>query len=378
MMLDAVKLSKNVLVHFGSETLCRPWCLGAIVAAFRKGIPLHSVIFTHQAPADTVAYTSEAGAYVKTFSGKTFSNKQSRTSTFEVDTFILRAHGVLQEHVHPAIQALTALEPVFTNLLSETNLNNDLEEMFGRMKSINLGLTIQECTKDVFASSKRCAQYKNATSSSVGSNLNLILCHHLDVEAISASRLLQVIFSQKGNWVEDQDLASADYATIVRDCKPLNAVFVCSQYTLKSNSQLARVGLLVRCQPEMHMVPVVVGTSFDIPDESYLLSLETGKVLDLGTNPAERLAALAGDSVNLKHIVDGLTHVMTFLIAFCNIPNMDQATIQKTLLDILKRATGSGSRISSSNQEPRQLESATPQVAEPQAASVAQMDITAV
>ena len=42
-IIDAVRVSKNMIVAFGSETLCRPWCLGALVCGNRMGIPMHNV-----------------------------------------------------------------------------------------------------------------------------------------------------------------------------------------------------------------------------------------------------------------------------------------------------------------------------------------------
>ena len=39
---------------------------------------------------------------------------------------------------------------------------------------------------------------------------------------------------------------------------------------------------------------MVVGLTFDFPDEDYLRDLQLGKVLALGSAPAERLAKFAG------------------------------------------------------------------------------------
>jgi len=110
MLIDAVRMSLNVMVVFGSETLCRPWCIGAIVCAYRKGTPLHTVIFTNPRPEDTASVVgSGTGAYVKAFTGKMAEEK--RVASFEVDTFTLRGHGLSQMDVHPALQALAIVEP---------------------------------------------------------------------------------------------------------------------------------------------------------------------------------------------------------------------------------------------------------------------------
>jgi len=353
LLIDAVRVSLNVLVVFGSETLCRPWCISAIVCAHRKGTPLHTMIFTNPKPEDTVCSgAGGGGGYVKTFTGKVAD--KSHESAFEVDTFTLRGYGLSQEDVHPAIQALTAVEPAFTNFLDEAKLSNDLEELFGRMGSIKFKGSVPNSIEPLFRGSKRCSQFKEGGALSqgkvAGSNLNLILADHLDGEAVAVSRLLQSIFSVTGNWLEDQDLSPTDYATVVRAGKPLNAVFAFTQNSHKSTSQLARLGLLFACQPEMHMVPVAVGVSFDFPDEDFLQQLELGKALNLGPNPAALLASIAGAEVTLRQIANGLAHVMSFLVSFVNAPTLPHGRLEKVLLDVLARATGSGRRTSGSKQ----------------------------
>ncbi len=42
------------------------------------------------------------------------------------------------------------------------------------------------------------------------------------------------------------------------------------------------MGLLYKLKPNVQMLPVVSGTSFDFPDEDYILNLSLGKVLLLG------------------------------------------------------------------------------------------------
>ena len=53
-LIDSIKVSNNLLVVLGSETLCRTWCIGAIVPAYRKSIPMQSVIFTNPLQAETI------------------------------------------------------------------------------------------------------------------------------------------------------------------------------------------------------------------------------------------------------------------------------------------------------------------------------------
>jgi len=272
-----------------------------------------------------------------------------------VDTHALRGYGICQDEVYPAVQALTDVEPVMMNFLKESKVNADLEQLFDIMSGVRPA-SVQSCTELYFRSSKRCSQYQEGGSivhnKLAGASPNLIMIDHADGEAISVSRLFHSVFSQAGNWIEDQDLAPSDFATIVRGGKPGNAVFIFSQNSHKSPSQLARLGLLHRCQPEMHMVPVVVGVSFDFPDADYLQQLELGMVLNLGNQAVERLSSFAGDEVVLRHVSSGLSYLMGFLVDFINVPALRQSALNKALLDILVRATGSGRRTSLSGQDP--------------------------
>ena len=71
MLIDAVRVSLNVLGVCGSETLCGPWCISTIVCSYRRATTLHSVIFTNPGAEETVSSAgSGTGRYVKTVGGK--------------------------------------------------------------------------------------------------------------------------------------------------------------------------------------------------------------------------------------------------------------------------------------------------------------------
>merc|ERR1719353_2403855 len=89
LLIDAIKVSNNLVVVMGSETLCRTWCSGAIVAAYRKSIPMQSVIFTNPLQEETICGAAYGSGYIK----KSFvsSNvKDGNKSLVEVDTTPLR------------------------------------------------------------------------------------------------------------------------------------------------------------------------------------------------------------------------------------------------------------------------------------------------
>merc|ERR1711964_284204 len=126
-------VARNVLMAFGSETLCRPWCLGAMVAAHRRGIPMSTIIFTNVHPEETVCSAPPGYEYARPFTGKTPSTNKSRAATFEVDTYALRGYGLDQEQVGPAIQTLTRESPTLMNFRSQANLIANLNGFFERM-----------------------------------------------------------------------------------------------------------------------------------------------------------------------------------------------------------------------------------------------------
>jgi len=365
LMLDAVKLSKNVLVIFGSETFCRPWCIGAIVCAQRNKTPMHTVMLADPIEQETVCGSkgSEDG-YQKNFSCR--GSGKSKQMAFEVDTCSLRGHGVVQEEVHPAIASLTKVEPILLNFHSESSVNAKLGSLCGQM-SIQSLISVERATAGFFVSTKYLVQYRATSSGKITPEalrqavIQLILCDHADGEAVAVSRLFQSVVSKaskalstKQVWLEDQDIASPDYATIVGSGKAEVAIFMFTQNTCKSATQLARMGLLYKLKPAVHMLPVVSGTAFDFPDEDYMFNLSLGKVLHLGTNPEQRLAALAGDEVSLKNISAGMVHVMAYLVAFVNVPQLKESELDKALLGLLTRAGGGGRR-SSSQQQPQTI-----------------------
>merc|ERR1719498_1734388 len=346
MMIDSARNASNMVVAFSSETLCRPWCIASIVAAHRKGTPIHTAVFAHPRPEDTVCSAIADSCKMRaTFSGRF---EKSRPALFEVDTCALRGYGVSQQDVHPALQAVTAVEPVFMHFLSEESCG--VQGLLEGLVGIERAMHVADATQKLFQSKARCSQLSNA-GFKVEESMNLIMSDPFDADAIAVSRLFQSVFSGRGCWIEDQDLRPSEFATVVRTGKLRNTVFVFTENTTKSIPQLGRLGLLHTYQGEMHMVPVAVGNSFEFPDQDFMLKLETGKG-EIGFDAMGRLANCAGGQVTLKQVCNGLSHVMRFLISFVNVPGLTGRPLEQCLLDVLTRATGSGRRTSLSKQPP--------------------------
>jgi len=212
------------------------------------------------------------------------------------------------------------------------------------MVSVRAFAPPEKAVEDLFNSYSKASEFADGKVPRQG--CSLVLIDHLDGEAVAVSRLIASVFSQRGDWIEDQDLVAADFANVVKTGKPLNAVFVFSQNTLSSNAQLARMGLLHKTHNEMHIVPVAVGTTFEFPDQDYLIQLEVRSILNLGSDPVQRLSSLAGSDVNLRDVANGLSHVMSFNIMFVNVPALPWSQLPRLLNDALTRATGSGRRLS--------------------------------
>jgi len=342
-LIDAVRLSNNVLTVFGSETFCRPWCLASLVCAYRRGTPIHRVIFVNPLAEDTVVTSATDGSekYARTFTGK--QADKARSPAFEIDTFCLRGYGLSQDDVYPAIQALTSVQPILLNFLKRDKTNREVEELLSGM--VKIYSSVAPATDELFSSCSLTQKYANGDAKAKAGNVSLIMIDHLDGEAISVSRLFASVFSRTGNWLEDQDLPASAFATVA-ESKPTNAVFVFSANTHRSPSQLARMGLLRKRQPETYMVPVAVGVYCDLPDEEYFRRIELGTALDLGSNPVQLLSTLAGGDVTLRDVSIGLSHVMAHLISFVNVPVLPLSSLDKVLNDILARANGSGRRFS--------------------------------
>jgi hypothetical protein len=358
-LIDSIKVSNNLVVVFGSETLCRTWCIGAVVAAYRKSIPMQTVLFTNPLSEETICAAASGSGYVK----KSFvsSNVKGAKSLVEVDTTPLRGHGVDQRFVHPAIQALMSLDTTMLNLRDESKLTTNFQFILDTMprNSCDRGVPVDVVVSFMFGP---------ATTSSLPGSM-LILIDHMDGDAVAVCRLLRSVFSQKCTCLQDQDIAPQDYAQIVKNQHVETAIFLLTEKTLKCGVQLSRFALLWKNKPSVHVVPVVVGLTFDFPDEDYLYDLQLGKVLSLGSNAEKTLASFAGDTVSLKVIADSLTHVMTFLVIFINVANLKQRDLEKAMADALDRAQNKKGRRASFQNEDGQ------KAAEPQSNAIQDIDV---
>merc|ERR1719201_3665 len=342
-LIDSIKVSNNLVVVFGSETLCRTWCIGAIVTAFRKSIAMQTVIFTNPSPEETVLPEGlSASGYVK----KSFaaSNSKAKKSLVEVDTTPLRGHGVDQNFVHPAIQALMSMDATMLNFRNGSKVNTDFEDILGAMapNTCDRATPVRDAVTDFFGP---------ATASDLSGTM-LILIDHMDGDAVAACRFLRSVFSQKAACLQDQDIAPNEYAKIAKNQSVETVIFLFTNNTLKCGVQLARFALLWNNKPSVHVVPLVVGLTFDFPDPDYFMDLQIGKVLALGPNPTQSLASFAGDTVSLKMIADSMTHVMYFLVIFINVANLKQGELNQATADTLDRIQNKkGRRASSAGQK---------------------------
>jgi len=370
--LDAVRVSRNVTIAFGSATLCRLWCIGAMVCAYRKGTPLHSVIFVDPKAENTVC--GVAGH--KSTMTRTTSNKvsgKSRRAALEVDTSALRGFGLPQEDVLQAIKAFTHVEPVFMNFVSESELSRSFEELFERMTWSVAEVGANQSKPEVNMASKFYQNSRRLAAQMQDMELmsdrlpffTLILIDHLDVEAVAASRLFHSFLVGSGKdqpsdlFIEDQDLSSSNFATAMKSGKLQRACVLLTSRSLQSPSQLARLGLLVKLNPNADMFPIAVGATFDFPDEQYLRDLETGVALQLGASASELLSGYAGHEVSLKAVTDAVSYTMGFLLTFINVPQMKTTLVEKAVIDLLSNNAG-GRRRDSFNVSEKEASIALP------------------
>jgi hypothetical protein len=337
-LIDAIKISKNLVVILGNETLCRTWCIGAVVCAYRKKISMQSVVFDSPGASETVFGDD---VLKKTYSRRSFtasSAKSELKSMVEVDTRSLRGHGVDQGFVQGSVRALLGINPVFMNFRDDRKVNDAMHQILdevlqNRPASANAAM-VDAAIALTFAGSGEAMDEGSRW------NAPLIMIDHFDGEAVAVSRLLQSAFRLMGSptWLEDQDIASKAFASMVRTGGTGVVAFIFSTHTLESASQLARWGLLTKCNPKVHVLPIVVGVVFDFPDDEYLSDLQIGKVLQLGSSPSDQLAVLAGDLVTLKNIADGMTYIMNFLVTFINVAQLRKKALNKVMAETLERA----------------------------------------
>jgi hypothetical protein len=242
LIFDAVKLSKNMVIFLSSETLCRPWCVGAVVAAHNAHVPMIPVILEEGAISSALAGTSdmtdaktgksqyftEALSKKKTVtnvatgsastnplktSGTTDFNaaatdgskrgvsqwaadisgtvtqmsKQASivpTHNFEIDSAPLRPHGVAHGDIFPAVENLLSQEPIMFDMTTWAGFEEFLNTLTSKLTGLNYrgGQSIADLNKDI------CTEIY-AGRNKEGKDRLLLMSDHSDAEAVSVSRL---------------------------------------------------------------------------------------------------------------------------------------------------------------------------------------------
>jgi len=213
----------------------------------------------------------------------------------------------------------------------------------------------------------------------------LILTDHEDMEAVSVSRLFQHLVASalkekphgmdfnmggKGamknlqkqvrtsavshavggeielHCVEDQDLPAQDFHDIANQERAAVVLFTLTTGTLKSATQLSRLGLLHKHTPDLQPIPVVIGATFNFPTDDYYMHLEKGDGLGLGKDPEGAIKLLCNESVPFFDIRDALEHAMSFFVTFIDVPKFTEMSLRKQISEVIRRAA-----VASSNDE---------------------------
>jgi len=354
-IFDAIKMSQFVVFMFSSESLCRDWCIGEIVAAHQKNLPMQTVVMSEivelkkDGKKGSQTGTSDADVEV--------------SLNFEVDGSTLRPHGVAQADIHPAIVQLMSLPSITFDMSSSDKLSTMLTEILVKRPRTELGQSIDSVVDSFFGGHEFKAAAIRPKSSV------LLMCDHDDTEAIAVSRLFQLFISAKLSQIrigveatgsggpkmrnsavsglgaahaqlasfDDVDLSADDYCTLVKS-NGIAALLVCiTSHTMKSIPQLARMGLVHQYIPEIQPIPIVIGQTFNFPSDALLTKIEQGQVLPLGPDPEGTLAKYAGEPVSLKSIKEAMQHTLGFFIAFVAVATLDSAHLRNTTMLVMRR-----------------------------------------
>jgi len=258
------------------------------------------------------------------------------------------------------------------------------------MPNVLLACPVSEGTKEYFSSNdyfslnlELDAGGGGMRSSKTGGSAKqifffLILSDHEDMEAVSVSRLFQHLIASslkhdklgfdfgknqsKGSMkalqkqvrssavvqavpgeielhcVEDQDLPAQDFHDIAKQERAAVVLLTLTTGTLKSATQLSRLGLLHKHTPDLQPIPVVIGATFNFPTDDYYMHLEKGDGLGLGKDPEGAIKLLCNESVPFFELREALEHAMSFFVTFIDVPKFTELSLRKQISGVIRRA----------------------------------------
>jgi len=362
-IFDAIKLSNNMILMYSTESLCRSWVIGACVAAYQKNLPMQTVVLDSDCPSNRQYSAdidcSKADHHVP----KAETNAESTAAddisiNFEPDSSALRAHGVCKNDVAPALVKLISHKPVHFNLKDEEGLKLMVNSTFADMPSTNLG-QLEYVVREFFVDKKHFSDEWLKKGSTM-----LVSSDHDDMEATSVARLLHCLLTanisalktalapvSNGQLVVDMgarlaqlaihldyDLAPEEYKKMVSTDSIAVVIVLVTGHTMKSVPQLARLGLAYKYKKEIQPVPIIMGKTFEFPNESTYAKLEAGKTLSLGSNPSESLAEFAGELVTLTDVRQAVSHTLSFFVTFIDLKGAGLGEIQTGLVTVMQRS----------------------------------------
>jgi hypothetical protein len=348
-IMDAAKLSKHMVVALGNETWCRTWCVGAIASAAQKKIPISVVSFglsEQDTSQDLVKVISE-GSSRRTDANKDFLAILGKQTPKDE----IRALGCADDWIPVAIDKVMQAK---ANVCAMDTLDSFAKFTDGLLKEMS-GVPLDASGRSSVSAST--SMFFSRSGEKGGDKYTLISSDHGDAEAVAASRCIFMTLNAIKNLqnspqaqkeminvhapMSDVDLDASSFAESVGSGRIAMFLFLVTDRTFKSASQLLRLGYAFQKISDLQPIPVAINEVFRFPDTALLDAIGGGLMNDsqkrttVGgweSNDAQKFTTA---SVSPSTVRTAVAFVLQHRMFLCNIPRMSAAAIQLRLKTIL-------------------------------------------
>jgi hypothetical protein len=338
--MDAAKLTRHMVIALSNETWCRTYSVGAIASGVQWKTALSVVAFgaTGDDTGNDLTLVMNRATSLDT--------KMNGMLAKQAPKLELRALGCPDAWIPVAIEAVMNTKAIVCAMDKSDSMSNFLDAIIRDMPAVPLRQRDSSSSKQFFSS-----------KGNAGKSM-MILSDQSDVEAVAASRvvfrtLMDVVNTPQGARadtysikfsqnvamiretppIQDVDLTATEFADIICAGRVPMALFLATERSFQSASQLLRLGFMLENIPngDYRSYPVSISDVFAFPPVEILDAIASGQIAKQWNNGGSADIQYTTKQVSPKAVISAVSYLLQHRMYLCNVPRLPASGINTSI-----------------------------------------------